>query len=387
MTITEFEDKITQLRNEYFLALQDALNKVRGQISDQDGQSVLTTLHFKGIAFFNLFERSIDEIGLPEYNLNLDTKNRKIEDAIALCDTIISHWMTIRALATKYKTNPPEPSPYAYASIQRLILYFEPSVIGGLISKFETGNLPTQGFASKKVHSGWQVGGKQLSWSQIIVGAILIGAAYFIDFYKGNLGGSQYLLFRLLLCIGIVLLVAAFIEMKLEVHWTILKSLSVKAFGTASLFVLIYFFNPPSPPDPNSIPNTRPDSLNLVNKGNIGGLGNVVDNSIHNTQNIVNHKTQINIDREKNLSEEDKRFIKKQIEKGEAIAHRKFFYYAVSPASGSRSLKAVKQASLFLASLGYKNEFPDGTYPLSNASNKPIQVSFIDSTITVDISF
>lgn len=250
ISITGFEDEISKKRDQYYRILQDTLKTLKNDITIEEVSDLLLQLHNKGVAFFNLFERSIDEFGLSNFKLNSDTKNRKIEDSIAIVDTIILHWETIRSIAGKYKISPPEPSRQAYASIQRLIKKFEPKKANEIKLKFMAQNLPVEGFVSNKNHSGWKIGSQNLMWKQIVFGVLCVIGAAIIAFNFNSLTGAQYLFFRLLISIGFTLFITALVEVKVKIHWTVTKSLTVKAIGAIAFFILIYYINPPSAPHP-----------------------------------------------------------------------------------------------------------------------------------------
>src|ERR1035437_10885058 len=135
-TITEFETQIQAAKDAYTTSLQDTLKLLGGTPSPLQVQTQITSLHKAGVDFFNLFGRSIDEYGLPYFELNIDVKNCKIEDAVSIIDTIIFHWQTLKASTTKYNIPCPVASPSSYASIQRLIKKFEPNKINALKNKF-----------------------------------------------------------------------------------------------------------------------------------------------------------------------------------------------------------------------------------------------------------
>lgn len=253
MSIFESENKINEAKSEYYSEMQKITNSLNSTetLPDTNARNLLTNWHKKAVNFFNLFERSIDEYGIQDFKLNEDTKNRKIEDCLDLIPRIIKHWQLVKAFSSKYKLTCPVPSDHAYASIQRLIKTFCPDKVEELKEKFMSEQLPTTGFDSKKKHSGWKIGSKKLTVLQIVFGLLFCGASIIIAFANKDLNAFQYLVFRVCLSLGITLIATALIEMNLHINWTIQTALSIKAFGAIALFILIYYLNPPSAPNPH----------------------------------------------------------------------------------------------------------------------------------------
>ncbi len=250
MTVSDFENNIEAAKKEHLAALTTAVKSLQTNPTKAEVLIIITDIHTKGTAFFNLFERSIDEYSQENFDLTTDTKTRKIEDAEALVDTIVMHWQTIRKIASNYNISYPTPTDKAYSSIQRLLKKFRPNKIQELKTKFMNEQLPTNGFDSKETHSGWEIGSKKLTVAQIVAGAILIISSAVIAFSYDTLNAFQYLFFRLTLSLGITLISTALIEINLKINWTIEKSFAVKAIGAIAFFILIYFINPPAAPTP-----------------------------------------------------------------------------------------------------------------------------------------
>lgn len=249
-TITEFENLIEVDRKEYSSCLHTTLALLNATPTSAEVQNQMTVLHNKGVTFFNLFERSIDEYGLPYFELNIDTKNRKIEDAIGLVDVIVNHWTTLRQLSEKFSVSSPTPSTNAYSSIQRLINYFEKEKSYELKNKFMAAKLPTNGFDHKTKFSGWQIGSRNLTITQIVVGLVFIVITGLIIFNKDVLNGMQYFFSRAVLSLGLTLIGSALLEGTVKLDWTIQKSITIKAVGWVALFIMLYYFNPPTAPTP-----------------------------------------------------------------------------------------------------------------------------------------
>lgn len=249
-TITEFENLIEKERKEYFSCLHETLCILSGNPTKEDVVKQTNILHNKGVSFFNIFERSIDEYSLPYFKLNIDTKNRKIEDAEAIIDLILNHWETLRSISVKYSLITPVPSVNAYSSIQRFLKCFQPKKVEELKDKFMAANLPTNGFENKTQFSGWQIGSRNLTITQIIIGLLFILAAGLIIFNKEDLTGMQYFFSRAVLSLGLTIIGSALLEGTVKLDWTIQKSITIKAVGWVALFIMLYYINPPSIPIP-----------------------------------------------------------------------------------------------------------------------------------------
>jgi hypothetical protein len=249
-TITEFENLIDEKRKEYFSCLQATLTLLNGTPSTVVVQQKMTELHSKGVAFFNIFERSIDEYGLPYFELNTDTKNRKIEDTKGLVDVIINHWNTLRQLTSKYALTCPTPSSNSYSSIQRLLKFFEKEKSNDFKNKFMAAQLPTDGFDNKTKFSGWHIGSRNLTITQIVIGSVMTIAAGIIIFRYTVFTGMQYMFSRAILSLGLTLIGSALLEGTVKFKWTVTTSLTIKAVGWVSLFFMLYYMNPPSAPTP-----------------------------------------------------------------------------------------------------------------------------------------
>lgn len=249
-TISDFENSLEAKRKLYTDCLNLTLALVHQNASTMEIQKNMNELHSKAVQYINLFERSIDEYGLSLYELNEDTKNRKIEDSISIVDMIIYHWTTIRMLSEKYKITCPEPSPTSYSSIQRLLKYFQKDKSTFIKQKFMDAKLPTNGFDDKAKFSGWQIGSRNLTTAQIAIGSILTIVAGVLIFSHDVFTGMQYMFSRAIFSLGLTLIGSALLESTIKLDWTIRKSFAIKAVGWLAFFIIVYYINPPSAPTP-----------------------------------------------------------------------------------------------------------------------------------------
>ena len=105
-------------------------------------------------------------------------------------------------------------------------------------------------FNSINMNSNWKIGSRNLTITQIVIGLVIVIAIGSLIFIYPNLTGMQYFLCRVSLSLGITLIGSAFLEGTVKINWTISRVLSVKAFGWIAIFLLLYYFNPPSAPIP-----------------------------------------------------------------------------------------------------------------------------------------
>ncbi|NVO11477.1 MAG: hypothetical protein HXX16_16055 [Bacteroidales bacterium] len=96
----------------------------------------------------------------------------------------------------------------------------------------------------------WKFGSRNLTIIQIVIGLVFGIATGYLIFNYTTMTGMQYFFCRVFLSLGITLIGSAFLEGTVKINWTISKVLSVKAFGWIAIFILLYYFNPPSAPIP-----------------------------------------------------------------------------------------------------------------------------------------
>jgi hypothetical protein len=149
--IPDFEDAISKAKEDFFhefklmLVLVKKTETNKSQIQDR-----LTELHFKGVKFFNLFSRSLNEYGIENFKHNENIRNSKIDDSINILNTILKYWKLINSLKEKYQILPPKPSERAYSSIQLFLKTFDKEAAKKLRLKFEELQLPIFGFKTSK---------------------------------------------------------------------------------------------------------------------------------------------------------------------------------------------------------------------------------------------
>lgn len=124
----------TQLKLDYRAKLRKYAKKATGPISDTS--SALAKLHYAGLDWFNAHETAaMDE--------NLD------EDLLYLCETAIpNHYRLVCGEVTRLglPSTTYQPSPMAFADIQRRVAKFQPEKVIALRQAFVEENLPVHGF-------------------------------------------------------------------------------------------------------------------------------------------------------------------------------------------------------------------------------------------------
>ncbi len=245
MGVEAREDKLDELKDHYYKGLNNTIESIKSEQIKDNIAKMVSEMHHSGVLFFNSFERTLDEYSLPEINVSKDVINRKVEDTVNMIETILSHWKTVYALSDKYALNRPKPSQTAYASIQRVIKKFRPEIVKDVEKEFSELELPLYGFKNTRTHSGWA---KRSLSIQLKIGIPLLIITGVLIFLVPNLNGTQYLFLRVIMALAITLIGATTIEGTINVDWTMKTSLTVRATGWIAIFILLYFFNPPTAP-------------------------------------------------------------------------------------------------------------------------------------------
>ncbi len=248
--VTSVESELDELYQAYCEFLNTAVANLTKKDKNLDPRKIFNDVHNAGSRFFNKFESSLDDY--DSSNINKDQATRKAEDTFNIVSLIFNHWKVIRIFVGKYNLVEPIPSPTSYASIQRVLRKFYPKEVEELKNKFTNMNLPTVGFDSKPKHSGW----KKKAPYEIIIGLIILIISGILNFVYNDPTGTQFIYLKLIMAIGGSVTLMGLGHGYVRVKWTLIHSLYVVASGTIALFILLYFFNPPSPPDmQNNIPN------------------------------------------------------------------------------------------------------------------------------------
>lgn len=260
MTIPAREDKLQELRTAYVAQMRMVVDGLAaGNLPDS--QNVCASFHQAGVNYFNEFERTLDEYGLPEYEISQDIITRKGEDAINFVDTIIGHWRVLRKFCVKYSLHTPEPSTTAYASLQRVIKKSFPGQTRAYEEKFRQEMLPVHGFTTNAKHSGFKM--KTKIAIPTIVGAVCLIIGTILAFVFNHPNGIQYLFIRGFYVLGIVGVAVGILVGTVKLQWSMTKSILISATGGFALLIIIYYWNPPPPPSPGPNPVQNTDKTNL----------------------------------------------------------------------------------------------------------------------------
>ena len=157
MTVTDFENELVKLKEIYLQSLLKTYEFSKENHSEGEAIVQLTDFHTSGINYFTLFERSIDEFGLPYFETDINIKQSKIDDAIKIKDLIKKHWNTLFFFATKFKILCPKPDKLVYGSLKRFLSYYCKNEVNNYKEEFMKAKLPTNGLDDQKF-SPWKSG-------------------------------------------------------------------------------------------------------------------------------------------------------------------------------------------------------------------------------------
>ena len=245
--INQREKDLELLRQVFDTNLQIILEQLKRKNFTND---LLNKLQSSFVNYYNEFERMIDDFQDTRYSITNDQINRIIEDAENMVNTLIEYWSLVRLAANKYGLVEPKPSPASYGSTQRLIKAFcKQNRIKEFRNIFIENNLPTIGFDMPSKHSKFLTK-NQMLFVQLPIGLFLLGIGISLSFIYNDLTGVQYWGVRILESVGTPLILISLVSGFINIRVTLSKSLIITASGGFAVFVLLYSFNPPSPPNP-----------------------------------------------------------------------------------------------------------------------------------------
>jgi hypothetical protein len=236
--VSEFEDEIDKAKEKFRRSLNDLLSSIRTASSPFDELTEsLTAAHAAAVAFFNLFERSINEFGLDTFKLNEDTRIAKSEDAVAIAEEIVNYWNVLNGIRQSFNgLIVPEPTKMAYSSIQRVIANSaDKTTIDELKTKFIKAKLPVGGFAQR--HSV-MTKKQQVTYSTIagtIFIIVLLAIAILIDCPTE----AQARIFNVVLALAAASFAAA-IPGFIQVQYNNV----ITAGGALAVFVIVFVLKP-----------------------------------------------------------------------------------------------------------------------------------------------
>lgn len=237
-TIPDFEDAISKSKSEFFEEFKLMLKLVKESETDKSQvQDRLTELHSKGVNFFNLFSRSLNEYGLENFKHNENIRNSKIDDSINISNTILKYWNLINSLKEKYQIIPPKPSERAYSSIQLFIKTFDKVAAKKLKPRFEELQLPTSGFQSTKTFIDMTK--KQQITFGAITGLVLLITLLIITLVIDCPTSFQSTIFTTILALAAAAF-ATVIPGLINIKYREM----VTASGALAVFVIVFFLKP-----------------------------------------------------------------------------------------------------------------------------------------------
>lgn len=254
-SIVEFEDRIDEAKNQYLEALALTLKLLKENPSIEEISANATNTHQKAVRYFNLFERSVSEYGLDEYQLNEDKRVSKMEDAVSIAKLILSHWKLMEELKIQYpEITAPRPTALAYSNIQSLLSNYLKRGNEGKRREVErikqeliNAKLPIDGFIDPHP---FMTKKQQITYS-IIVGTIflvaLIGLAIFIQCPTS----SQSKIFSVVLSLA-----AASYAASIPGFLNVRFGAAVTAGGALGVFVIVFFWSPADIKDFTECPPT-----------------------------------------------------------------------------------------------------------------------------------
>ena len=237
-SIPEFEDAISEAKGKFFEEFKLMLQLVRKSETDKSQvQDRLTELHSKGVKFFNLFSRSLNEYGLENFKHNENIRNSKIDDSINISNTILKYWKLIKSLKEKYSIIPPKPSERAYSSIQLFLKTLDKDAAKKLKPKFEELKLPTFGFQSTKTFID-MTKKQQVTFGAItgLVLLLILLAIALIVRCPTNFQNNIFIIILALAGAAFASIIPGLIEVKYRQIIT--------AAGALAVFVIIFFMKP-----------------------------------------------------------------------------------------------------------------------------------------------
>lgn len=238
---SEFEDRIKTAQNNYMSVKKEMLALLRkAHATEHEAQDQLTEFHAKGVAYFDLMQRSINEYSFFKYFFNTNVRNSKLDDAISISDIIIKHWTAINIYGQVYKTIiPPKPEDNAYNSLQAFISEFRPEEAKRLKQAFKENNLPTKGYKLERKFID-MTKKQQIKFGAItglILLLLLLGLTIFIE-CPTSFQSTTFTTVLALAAAAFSMIITGFININYKKMIT--------AGGALAVFAIVFFLKPAS---------------------------------------------------------------------------------------------------------------------------------------------
>lgn len=200
-TLPDLETQLPGLRTAYDAAMRALLDQLQHRSKKEDRIEAFNHFQIAGAALFNAHDRVIALGSITKADQNEAWYTDRAETSINLLHTICQHYKTLHQIVHDdgLQSEGLEPSPTAFANMQRLAQRTHPTLAKRLRDEFVKLNLPTHGFDTD---SSEKPQPHTLEWRHFIVGCVLaafsIGMACW-GFSLGNLTQDQRFILNWLL--------------------------------------------------------------------------------------------------------------------------------------------------------------------------------------------
>lgn len=236
--VVNAKSSIQDLKDDYMASLNKLVTENKANPTDSENNFL--EVQQKANTYFNYIENFVGDSNLLGAHNNGHWVIGFAEDCLATLESLIIHFQLIRKHCANSNPNllsQIEPSPTAYANMQRMIhKYLTKKITSEIKLKLESENLPVYGFNNNKVPIMSKTLQTILSFS---FGVIFVIALLVIAFIIPTPTDFQYTVFRIVLSLaagGVVATFPGFIEVTLG-KW-------LRSGGALAVFVLVYFYSP-----------------------------------------------------------------------------------------------------------------------------------------------
>nr|WP_298114087.1 hypothetical protein [uncultured Pseudomonas sp.] len=235
--VVKIRSKLSELR----LAMMEAL-KTFSSIERNDVQkkgSALIEYQQKATAYFNSAENFVGDSELLGARHSKHWAQGFAEDCSTILESMVQHFELLRLEFNNLGLSPVEscePSPTAFANMQRMVVQYLPKRQEALRKIFEDNRLPVYGFHNKA--KNFIMVDKVLAF---IFGLTFIIAIFVVAIFIPQPTDFQYKVFQTILSLagaGIGAVIPGFLEVKAK-GW-------IRAGGALAILVIFYFWSPAS---------------------------------------------------------------------------------------------------------------------------------------------
>jgi hypothetical protein len=242
--VAAFGARSAEMKRLYTDSVKPIVDVVQG--GGDPSQRQLIEAHSAATAYFNEFETFVGESGLLGAHRNGFWVTGFAETCHAILETIVSHVDFMRTHGAALNGVSIEPSPYAYANMQRFTVEYLPrKAWRSLQKKFDANKLPTTGFKVPAAPDRDKVSRSQLIAS-VALGVLGLIAMVIISVAIPSPTPWQQFIFRATIAISgaaAIAIVPGFIDVRLRMNgWG--SYLTVLAGGAIGVFVLMWFYSP-----------------------------------------------------------------------------------------------------------------------------------------------